>query len=237
MVIVPDLYDVITADKLACIRENYEFRRTGHAYNYQGTLQHKAFEKAYNVSLQSKSNIFLGILSEICLFEHLTNMFTNEIKSTQQYALTPDKDKAAYVSNKMREIGFSYDMTVGRTDGGHDFLINTFNGSYLRVDLKTYGTVILDSVALTQHCNLLVDERQYNPQTTDAYIQSFLVREKGGLFFYVAGMAYSQELRVGEKFNNPARFLPVHELHNMNSFASTIYNKSVANHRSLFVNA
>lgn len=237
MIIHPDLFDIVTADKLACIRESYEFRREGHQYNYQGTLQHQAFEKAYNVSLQSKSNIFLGILFEICLFEHLTKKFVNDIKQTPQYAAINDKEKDAYVSNQMRNIGLSYDMTIGRTDGGHDFLINMFNGSYLRVDLKMYGRIILDSLAQAQHCNLLVDERQYNPQTTDAYIQGFLVREKGVLCFYVGGMAYSQELKLGEKFNNPARFVLVNELHNMNAFAQAIFNKSVASHRDLYLNA
>ena len=76
--------DLITADRLATTREYYEYRRQGEGYNYNGTTFHQAVNQKYGLNLTSQSNVFAGILFELCLFKAIVNsvmtLIANEAK-------------------------------------------------------------------------------------------------------------------------------------------------------------
>ena len=220
--ILIDIKDVITADRLAVIREYYEYRRVGRDYNYNGTPSHRVFSEVFDVELGSKSNIFFGILFELCLFNHITVLLNNRINQEVAYNNLPENQRDTYSSNRMRDMGLSYDMKIGQVDEGFDFLLQQTNNN-MRIDLKLYATRIMNSQQACANYKLLVDERQYNRNAAEYYIQGFIVRQNNSLFFYVPGGALAANLRYYRNLPSPAYGLAVNELSDINLLINSIY--------------
>lgn len=225
MLINIDKRDVITADRLAVIREYYEYRRSGKDYNYNGTPNHTIFFQSFDTELKSKSNIFFGILFEICLFNYFTVSLNNLIMQEAHYSRLPKSDRDTYSSNKMRRMGLSYEMKIGQVDDGFDFLLNQTNNK-MRIDAKVYPNRIFSSQSDCKNYKLLVDERQFSRNMADCYIQGFIISQNNTLSFYVPGGALAANLQSYPNLPSPARGLRLDELSDISLLIDSIYSNA-----------
>lgn len=216
---------IITADKLATIRELYEFRRDGKDYNYDGTEIHKKIENLYGVNLSSKSNIFTGILFELCLFESISQLLVEKIKLENGCLQQQDeKSRDTYISNRLRQMRFSYELLIGRVDDGYDYMVETNRGTGY-IDVKFYGTKILDNENYANNLNLYVDRGQYERESnTNSYIQGFIIKNNNEIQIFVAGWEYKNRLKFEPDAKNPCYKKPVQELRHIDELINKIYN-------------
>lgn len=213
--------DLITADNLASMREYYEYRRQGGGYIYNGTPFHQAVLESYpNIVLTSQSNVFVGILFEICLFKSIVNAVIVHIMNENGYQYSNNKHE--YIRRSLISKYFSHEMAIGKYDEGYDFLLMN-NESGLRIDAKVYGTRIIGNSQSCSSYNLFVDQEQYNRHAADAYIQGFVINQINQLSFYVAGWKYRDELIAFPNARNPAYGISVPNLNNINDLVTIIY--------------
>ncbi len=230
MLITITNYDVITADRLAQLREFYEYRRSGNNYNYNGTSLHQRFNRQYAIELYSKSNIFFGILFEICLYRAITDALVSLVYNENEYIqITDIIKKQTYVSERMRAMRISYDLTIGRFDEGYDFQLLT-NNQKLRIDAKLYGTKVLNSISDCNNLSLIVDENQFNANKADLYIQGFMVQSNTNLInFYVAGYTYKNRLQhynsENSRYTNSCFGISTSNLTPMSKLIESIYKR------------
>lgn len=215
---------IITADKLTTIRELYEFRRDGKDYNYDGTEIHEKIENIYGLKLSSKSNIFTGILFELCLFESISKSLVERIKLENQYLQQKDeKNREVYISNRLRQMRFSYELLIGRVDDGYDYMVETNRGTGY-IDVKFYGTKILDNKNYANNLNLYVDRDQYERESnTNSYIQGFIIKNNNEIQIFVAGWEYKKYLEFEPDAKNPCYKKAVTQLRSINEFIDKIY--------------
>lgn len=221
---------IITADNLASIREYYEFRRQGDGYNYDGTALHSIVSSLYQVNLISKSNIFFGMLFEICLFKGIVDTLVQKIIKENDYQHSYNKNE--YIRQRLISIGFSHEIAIGRYDEGYDFLLKNNNTGDLRIDAKVYGTKIINSPQSCSNFNLYVDEEQYRRHGCDTYIQGFIINQSNHLSFYVAGWKHrSENFTYFPNAKNPAYGVKVTNLNNIGGLIDLIYqnNSQLAN--------
>lgn len=194
---------IITANFLASLRLPYEYRRGG--YDYQ-ELSDPAFYINnffhYNF-ITTPSNIALGILSELLLYQDLT-----------QYLLSQ--------TNNLINEKFECNLGIGAYDGGYDFIKNN-----QKIDAKCYATKTFSDIDEISKFNLLVDELQYDNHKADIYIQTFILHDASGLQLVVAGYAYSQELKLNKKFPQPAYCLPVRSLYSYDKLKLKYFRASI----------
>lgn len=205
---------IITADKLATIRELYEFRREGYDYNNQNNPIHQRISELYDIEIQSQSNLLTGILFEICLFEEISDIL-------KQRLIEQGYQNDTEISNRMRQMNFSYSLTIGRADDGYDYHIDRVNNQYL-IDVKMYGTKLFQSTDEVQNHHLLVDARQFHRNVATQYIQGFLIESDGQLIIYVAGGENATNLQYKENKNN-CYTIPVKDLKPIDGFINFIY--------------
>ena len=183
--------DIITADYLANLRLNYEYRRIG--YNYMQISQVSSYiNNFFKLNLiTTPSNITIGILAELLIYRNLTHYLYNKNL------------------NMIKEC-FQYNLTIGTYDKGFDIVKND-----KKIDIKCYATHIVANIDEIFRFNLLVDAEQYRHKESraDLYIQTFIVHNGDGLFLYIAGYAESSELYLNTNFPKPAYCCSVDNLH------------------------
>lgn len=205
---------IITADKLATIRELYEFRRGGYNYNNQNNPIHQRISELYDVEIYSQSNLLTGILFEICLFERMSETLRERLME-QGYRNDTE------ISDRMRQMNFSYGLTIGRVDDGYDYKIIANNQNF-NIDAKMYGTRLFTNQNQVQNYNLLVDERQFNRNVATHYMQGFLIDNNNSLSIYVAGWANANQLTYMKNINN-CYAISVRNLQPINTLIDFIY--------------
>lgn len=218
---------IITADKLATIRELYEFRREGYDYNNQNNPIHQRISELYDLEIHSKSNLLTGILFEICLFEEISNQLKEKIKQEPNYPNNPknddnQKNQDEYISRRMVQMRFSYGSVMGKFDDGYDYQIQRRGNRCFNIDVKMYGTKLFQSTDEVQNHHLLVDARQFHRNVATQYIQGFLIESDGQLIIYVAGGENATNLQYKENKNN-CYAIPVKDLKPIDGFINFIY--------------
>ncbi len=184
--------EVKSADYLATLRENYEYRRSGIKYNYDKKADSNlCIENHFDIELVSKSNIFMGLLFELSLYDFITKKLKDAI--INKLPNISDKE----FSEKMINFKFSYNMNIGDFDNGYDYIWKVKEKLY-KIDCKVYANEVFSDSTYEKY-NILVDERQYNSSNTDIYIQGFLVSEKDNLVFR-AFFEKKENLRYSDKF-------------------------------------
>ncbi|HPC81363.1 MAG: hypothetical protein GX941_06675 [Candidatus Methanofastidiosa archaeon] len=148
----------ITAEYLANKRILFEYPRKGYG-EYGRTHIPK---------------IKIGILGELAVLEYLIDFLTNEYGN-----IDPIK-RWEVLHNK---VGFSYLITIGKFDGGHEFKIGKTKP--IIIDVKTYHNNqvsvsqifngLKDDKSNPKPLNLFIDKDQ-NPKA-DIYIQTFINNE------------------------------------------------------------
>lgn len=211
---------IITADKLATIRELYEFRRDGYNYNNQNSPVHQRISQLYGIEIHSKSNLLTGILFEICLFKEISNQLKEKIRQEPNYPNNPE-NQDRYISHRMIQMNFSYGFVIGKFDDGYDYQIIRNNQNF-NIDAKMYGTKLFTNQNQVQNHNLLVDERQFNRNVATQYIQGFLIDNNNSLSIYVAGWANANQLTYMENINN-CYAISVRNLQPINTLIDFIY--------------
>lgn len=183
--------DLITANYLANLRLNYEYRRIG--YNYEQISQVSFHINNFFGSnlITTPSNITIGILAELLIYRNLTHYLYSKN------------------SNMIQEC-FQYNLTIGAYDKGFDIIKND-----KKIDIKCYATHIVTDIDEISRFNLLVDKEQYEHKESRAnlYIQTFIINNSDGLFLYIAGYAESNELHLNTNFPKPAYYCSVNSLH------------------------
>ncbi|OOR89871.1 hypothetical protein LP109_09430 [Moraxella bovis] len=205
---------IITADKLATIRELYEFRRGGYYYNNQNNPIHQRISELHDIEIQSQSNLLTGILFEICLFETISETLRQRLREQDYHNDTE-------ISSRMRQMNFSYGLTIGRVDDGYDYLIDRANTPYL-IDVKMYGTRLFTNQNQVQNYNLFVDARQFNRNIATQYVQGFLIDNNNSLSIYVAGWTDENQLEYMENRNN-CYAISVRDLNQIGTLIDIIY--------------
>ena len=212
--------DLITADRLATTREYYEYRRQGEGYNYNGTTFHQAVNQKYGLNLTSQSNVFAGILFELCLFKAIVNSVMTLIANEANY--NNNANPQEYMRHSLLSKAFSHDMAVGKYDDGYDFLLMNYNGGE-KIDAKVYPSRILENPQTCLNYNLLVDNDQYDRHGSNIYIQGFILTDVNLLRFYVAGWEYSDNLVPYNNIPNPGHGARVTNLRGINELINMIY--------------
>lgn len=181
---------VITADYLASLRLNYEYKREGYDYGQIAPASWH-INNFFGVNLiTTPSNIPIGILAELLIYKDLTLRLCGK-------------------NSSMIQEFFQYHLTIGAYDKGFDIVKND-----KKIDIKCYAKRIITSPDELSHLNLLVDKEQYETESrADLYIQTFIMPNINGLFLYVAGYAESNGLLLNEHFPKPAYCCPVNNLH------------------------
>lgn len=182
---------VITADYLASLRLNYEYRRVG--YNYKQISQVSSYINDFFGSnlITTPSNISIGILAELLIYRDLTDYLHNK-------------------NSDMIQECFQYNLTIGAYDKGFDIIKND-----KKIDIKCYATHIVTDIDEVSRLNLLVDKEQYEHKESgaDLYMQTFIIHNSNGMFLYIAGYAESNELHLNTNFPKPAYCCSVNSLH------------------------
>ncbi len=114
---------------------------------------------SYN-DFEHVKNIVNGYLGEFAFLEYIYNYLQlqyGELNQELRYSLLESKN-------------FKYNLIVGKTDPGYDFIKDN-----LTIDVKNYGTQIIN-IQNVLKMNLLIDERQVvNKQGASFYIQTFVL--------------------------------------------------------------
>ena len=170
--------------------------------------------------LTSRSNVFVGILFEICLFKSIVNAVIERIKNENGYQNAYNKNE--YIRQKLIASAFSHEMAVGKYDEGFDFLLMNYEGG-IKIDAKVYGTRTNNNPQSCANYNLFVDQEQYNRHGADIYVQGFIINQINQLSFYVAGWKHRDDLVYFPNARNPAYGEAIANLNNMNELVDLIY--------------
>jgi len=135
-------------------------------------------------------NIKNGYLGELAFLEYLIKYLNEKHENLQ-----PNERFDA-----MSKLGVSYELIIGRTQN-YDFKINNKT-----VDVKTYGTKIIENKEEALQYNLFIDVTQHT--TCDIYIQAFIMSTEVILAGYHIGVPKD----IIESIPHPAHKCPVQKL-------------------------
>lgn len=152
-------------------------------------------------------NIINGYIGEFCFLEyihkHLEEKFGN-LEPIERY-------------NRIKDY-LVYKMIIGQVQPDWDFKI-----AGKLVEIKTYGTKILEEANQVFNYNLLIDVDQVKDRNIpDFYVQCFLLENKEKLYCVLAGYHEGLPRKICEKLPKPAYCAPVRELEPIKNLLSLI---------------
>ncbi len=145
-------------------------------------------------------NLVYGYLGELAFLNFITNHFKKKYQKT-----TPN-----IRFEKLKSELFEYNLLIGKTDAGFDFKKNA-----LEIDVKTYGTNLINDENKIFNFNLLIDQRQAKNHQATIYIQTFIVGKQKPEYCILSGFTNTLP-KLNISFPKPAHALKVPELFTMN---------------------
>ncbi len=188
MVSIEDLVIVNASEEMLIVANYFAKKRILYEYPRKGYGE-------YNQN--HLLNIRNGYVGEYCFFEYIHNYLTEKFGNLKPI------DRYLKVKNYL-----AYKMIIGQVQPDWDFLIVGKS-----VEIKTYGTKVLEKIEQVFNYNLFIDVEQVKETfVPDIYVQCFLVKNQEKLSCVLAGYHEGLPSKVCEDIPKPAYCIPVKEL-------------------------
>lgn len=191
MVNLEDLVKIRVNQEMLCAAKYFAQKRILYEYPRKGYGE-------YNES--HLINIRNGYLGEFAFFEYVHDYLVNKYKDLEPLSRY----------KKIKDF-LVYKMIIGKVQPDWDFLIKDIS-----IEVKTYGTRILENLEEVFNYNLFIDieqaEKSFIP---DIYVQCFLLKEKENLSCVLAGFHKGLPDNICKDIPKPAYCISVKDLTQM----------------------